>query len=427
MGQMFTNDVHFTKFYPMQRKSDAPDTLVQFMQDIGIPSDLHSDDAKELTQGRMGELLRKFWIRGSQSEPYSPWQVRAELCIREVKKAVRHAMAKTKAPKRLWDYCTIYQCELRNLIAHPHFKLQGRTPYEIITGRTPDISEYLDYSWYQTIWYYDQDAQFPHERRKLGKWLGVAHRVGQALCFYILPASGRPIVRSTVQALTQDELNEESIQAQINDFDCKIEETIKSVPAQEIPQELEDQDYEDLNEPMEPEAEKPEADAFTPEMYDTLISAEVLLPKGDILVPAKVTGRKRNENGDPVGTAHTNPILDTRVYNVQFPDGHTEEYAANVISENIYSQVDDDGNRFLLLGEIINHRSDHTAISIDDKFITHGSNRILRRTTQGWFLQVQWRDGTTSWEPLRNLKESNPVEVAEYAVANKLVEQAAFA
>ena len=179
--------------------------------------------------------------------------------------------------------------------------------------------------------------------------------------------------------------------------------------------------------PMEPEAERPEADAFTPEMYDTLISAEVLLPKGDILVPAKVTGRKRNENGDPVGTAHTNPILDTRVYNVHFPDGHTEEYAANIISENIYSQVDDDGNRFLLLSEIINHRSDHTAIPIDDKFITHGSNRILRRTTQGWFLQVQWRDGTTSWEPLRNLKESNPVEVAEYAVANKLVEQAAFA
>jgi hypothetical protein len=51
---------------------------------------------------------------------------------------------------------------------------------------------------------------------------------------------------------------------------------------------------ENLNVPMEPEAERPEADAFTPEMYDTLISAEVLLPKGDILVPAKVIGRKRN-------------------------------------------------------------------------------------------------------------------------------------
>jgi hypothetical protein len=87
MGQMFTNDIHFTKFYPMRAKSEAAEALVSFMQDIGIPSDLHSDDAKELTQGKMGELLCKFWIKGIQSEPYSPWQVRAVLCIREIKKA----------------------------------------------------------------------------------------------------------------------------------------------------------------------------------------------------------------------------------------------------------------------------------------------------------------------------------------------------
>lgn len=92
MGQMYTNDVDFTEFYPMKSKSEAADTLISFMQDIGIPSDLHSDDAKELTGGRMSELLRKFWIKSSQSEPYSPWQVRAELCIREIKKARRHAL-----------------------------------------------------------------------------------------------------------------------------------------------------------------------------------------------------------------------------------------------------------------------------------------------------------------------------------------------
>jgi hypothetical protein len=69
------------------------------MQDIGIPAELHSDDAKELTMGKMGDLAWQFWIKTTQSEPYSPWQVRAELCIREVKKAVRHAMTKTRAPK----------------------------------------------------------------------------------------------------------------------------------------------------------------------------------------------------------------------------------------------------------------------------------------------------------------------------------------
>jgi len=86
MGQMYTNDAHFTKFYPMKTKGEAPNTLISFMQDIGIPSDLHSDNANELTQGRMRELLKEFWIKPSQSEPHSPWQVRAELAIREVKK-----------------------------------------------------------------------------------------------------------------------------------------------------------------------------------------------------------------------------------------------------------------------------------------------------------------------------------------------------
>lgn len=64
---------------------------------------------------------------------------------------------------------------------------------------------------------------------------------------------------------------------------------------------------------------------------------------------------------------------------------------------------------------------------VDDKFIQHGANQIMRQTTKGWFLQVPWKDGTSSWEPLYNLKESNPIEVAEYAVTNKFVEEPAFA
>jgi hypothetical protein len=39
---------------------------------------------------------------------------------------------------------------------------------------------------------------------------------------------------------------------------------------------------------------------------------------------------------------------------------------------------------------------------------------------------VQWKDGSVSWEKLSDLKASNPVEVAEYAVANRLVEEPAF-
>jgi len=112
MGQLYVNDADFTKFYPMRRKGEASDTLISFMQDIGIPLGLHSDNAKELTEGKMGEIVKEFWITPSQAEPYSPWQLRAELSIREVKNAVRHAMMRTHALKRLWDYCTTYHCEI---------------------------------------------------------------------------------------------------------------------------------------------------------------------------------------------------------------------------------------------------------------------------------------------------------------------------
>jgi len=52
--------------------------------------------------------------------------------------------------------------------------MHGRTPYEIHTGQTPDISEYTEFSFYEMLWYYDEMAVFPEDRRKLGRWLGVA-------------------------------------------------------------------------------------------------------------------------------------------------------------------------------------------------------------------------------------------------------------
>jgi hypothetical protein len=42
-------------------------------------------------------------------------------------------------------------------------------------------------------------------------------------------------------------------------------------------------------------------------------------------------------------------------------------------------------------------------------------------------LCVQWKDGSTSWEKLSDVKESFPVEVAEYAEINGLHEEPAFA
>jgi hypothetical protein len=44
-------------------------------------------------------------------------------------------------------------------------------------------------------------------------------------------------------------------------------------------------------------------------------------------------------------------------------------------------------------------------------YIKHGRKRKVR----SWNLCVEWKDGTKSWERLADIKESNPVEVTEYA------------
>jgi hypothetical protein len=42
-------------------------------------------------------------------------------------------------------------------------------------------------------------------------------------------------------------------------------------------------------------------------------------------------------------------------------------------------------------------------------------------------LCIKWKYESTSWERLANLKESNPIEVAEYAITRGIDDQPAFA
>jgi hypothetical protein len=88
---------------------------------------------------------------------------------------------------------------------------------------------------------------------------------------------------------------------------------------------------------------------------------ELALPRGDVDTGehptlARVKRQKLDANGVPIGVAHKNPILDTRVFEVEFLDGHTASMTANAIAENLFSQVEEDGNRLQLLDEIIDYR-----------------------------------------------------------------------
>ena len=171
----------------------------------------------------------------------------------------------------------------------------------------------------------------------------------------------------------------------------------------------------------------PESDDIDFDGFDKYLSAKVSLPKGEEFMSATVTKRLRGADGNYIGKSNSNPILDTALYEVQFADGSVEAYTANLIAENIYSQVDENGHEVLKLDQIVDHDTDESAVRKGDEWVITGGNKYRMKTTRGWKLQAQWKDGTTTWEKLKDLKQCFPVEVAEYALSADLLEEPAFA
>ena len=90
--------------------------------------------------------------------------------------------------------------------------------------------------------------------------------------------------------------------------------------------------------------------------------------------------------------------------------------------------ADEEGWDTGLLEEIINFRKDDDiAVKVEDGFreISNG-DKVPVITTKGWDVQVRWTDKSTNWIPLSEIKESNPIEVAEAAIAFTIDNEPAF-
>ena len=180
------------------------------------------------------------------------------------------------------------------------------------------------------------------------------------------------------------------------------------------------------NNPDIPEADDVQGDS----LGDTYLNMELSLPRDGNRDNqfAKVTKRLRDADGIPIGTAADNPMLDTRLYEVEFLDGYRASVSANELAINLFSQVDEEGNRFVLFDEIVDHRTDGNQISEENAFITSSNGgRRRKETTKGWELLLKWKDGSTSWETLKDVKECFPSQVTDYAQMAGIVDCPAFA
>jgi hypothetical protein len=317
----------------MQKKSEASEALLEVIHDVGIPARLHTDFAKEEMEGT--------WKKQTVTEPYSPWQNRAENMIDDLKRGILYATRRRGSPKRLWNYCGVWVSKIRNVIAHPAPALNGRVPDELMTGDTPEIAELLQFDWYQLVWYHSPGG-FPEQKRQLGRWIGVATNVGQALTYWILTEKCQVIARSSVHPVKPDEAQTTEFIADRLWLDAQIKEKIgDQVKEQDIGEILPGEDtynlFDDVEDGVDDEVrderfDRPEADEFTPYSLVNYLTAKVLLPRGEESFKGTVVGRKKGADGNPIGLANSNPILDTREYEVEFPDGTFDSYTANIIA-----------------------------------------------------------------------------------------------
>ena len=148
---------------------------------------------------------------------------------------------------------------------------------------------------------------------------------------WVLTGTGDVMPLQTLRALTPAEYHNHSIKERMEDFTKVIKRKLgdSSTPSpSDIPTEPHEYPKHDPDiyvpyERLYDESDPPilDVDDESNNTPDLLMDAEVILPfQGREMQSAQVVGRSKNHDGTTKGTYDNNRYLDTRTYDVIFPD-----------------------------------------------------------------------------------------------------------
>ena len=433
-AQVFVSDKGFVAVYPMKSQNEFEEALHWFCKQVGVPRELICDGHKSMSKNlKVKRFSHQVGLTIRALERATPWANRAELYIGILKEAARKDLSISDCPMVLWDYALERRALIHNLVPRPLFQ-NNRPPHEATFGESGDISRLADFGFLQWCYYRDHGS-FPANKSKLGRVIGPCKNEGNEMAQNILTAKGTVVPRRTLRPLTQGEKNSE-IEKRKRDIFVKLirdklGDSLRPPPKDDAKKGEEFDAYLDDDEPVSatlPDDNDPLLEGkaqFEQPITDRWINAELSLPQGEEMQRAKVISRAKDGDGVIQGRYSENPFQNTLTYNVEFDDGAVREYKANVIAENLYAQVDKVGHS--MFDRIVDFRIDKDELPAGNTYVmTKSGNRRMRQSTDGWDFLVQWRDGSTQWIALKDLKQSNPVECAEYAVSCGIDKEPAF-
>ena len=179
------------------------------------------------------------------------------------------------------------------------------------------------------------------DTRRLARWLGVSHRVGSDMSYWLITDSGKIISKTSVEHVTRDDYLQADKKAEIDEFNCRLEESLndanfivegegkfESMYLDDIEDDVNSgiayssdintpsmEDYGDMHTEDRPEEDDEEA-------IDKYLNVELIMNLGtNDKRRGRIIKRSRGLDGEAIGRAHAIPLFDTREYEVEFQMG----------------------------------------------------------------------------------------------------------
>ena len=133
-------------------------------------------------------------IKDQYTEPHHPQQNPVESsAIRYLRSQVMIVLDQTGAPDSLWYMASQYIADIHNICSDANLPNE-MTPLQYLRGVTPDISVHLQFVFYQPVLFLDHEGDWPSSSERSGRWVGIAHGIGDILTFWILDDQSKNIL-----------------------------------------------------------------------------------------------------------------------------------------------------------------------------------------------------------------------------------------
>ena len=382
-AQVFVGrNTYVSDVYGCKTDAEFAGILEDNIRERGAMDVLISDGAKAEISTKVVDILRMYRCGNYMSEPEHQHQNFAENRIRTLKDTSNRIMDRFGAPGYTWLLCIIYVASLLNHLANPN--LDDLPPLTKMYGVTVDISAFLNFYFYQPV-YYAVDNSWPSESpEKSGRWVGVAHNVGDALTYKILTDDTKKIIyRSAVRPRDDEDL----VNNRLEPFGgSEIDKPVKSV--------IKSREY------------------ALPDVRAITFNPDELLGRTFLKQPTEDGERLRARIVRKVIEMENNK--EKIKFLVSLPDQDQDEILSyNEIIDIIADQYDEEQNnpeKVWLFKAITAHEGPL-------------SSRHPNYKGAKYNVLVQWEDGSVTREPLDIFAKDDPVSCAKYAKDNNLLDE----